>query len=105
MHSGIVLEAIEGNEALRAAEQHDGPIHLLLTDVVMPGIGGRELAQRLSQQRPEMRVLYMSGYTGDTTLFQGIIEHEVDFIQKPFTLDALSHKIRQVLDAADKKAN
>lgn len=93
-----VLEARGGDEALLICRQQEGPIDLMLTDVVMPGMSCRELAERLTSLRPETRVLYMSGYTDDTIVNQGVLEKGVDFIQKPFTLVGLARKVREVLD-------
>ncbi|MGA2632000.1 MAG: response regulator [Terriglobia bacterium] len=95
-----VLEASQGEEALRMAREHEGPIHLLVTDVVMPGMGGRDLARNLVALRPEMKVLYMSGYTGDAIVNHGVIEEGLAFIQKPFAPAALARKVREVLGAA-----
>jgi two-component system cell cycle sensor histidine kinase/response regulator CckA len=94
-----ILEARNGNEALSVSERYQGPIHLLLTDVVMPQMGGRELAERLSKCRPEMRVLYMSGYTDDAIVRHGVLEEAMAFIQKPFAPDALGRKVREMLEA------
>ncbi|MDP9264192.1 MAG: PAS domain S-box protein [Acidobacteriota bacterium] len=91
-----VLEAANGEEALQIAHAHPGPVHLLLTDVVMPGINGRELWQRLSW-RPEMKVLYMSGYPENAIIQDGTLEEGVMYLQKPFTLNALTHKVREAL--------
>jgi CheY-like chemotaxis protein len=88
-----VLEAGDGAEALAVAERHGGPIHLLVTDVVMPAMGGRELAERLTALRPGMRVLFVSGYTDDVVILNGC-----HFLAKPFTQAALLRKIREVLD-------
>jgi PAS domain S-box-containing protein len=99
-HGYRVLEAANGEEALRIGQTHDGPIHLLLTDVVMPRMGGRELADRLTALRRETKVLYVSGYTDDAILHQGISQTGVAFLEKPFTAGGLAHKVRQVLDAA-----
>jgi signal transduction histidine kinase/DNA-binding response OmpR family regulator len=94
-----VLEARDGREALQVCEEHEGPIHLLMTDEVMPQMSGRELADRLMPLRPEMRMLYMSGYTDDGIIRHGVLEPGVAFLQKPFTPDALTSKVREVLDA------
>jgi two-component system, cell cycle sensor histidine kinase and response regulator CckA len=94
-----VLEAKDGDEALRMAEQYDGEIHLMLTDVVMPQMGGRELADQLTPLRRDMKVLYMSGYTDDAIVHHGVLEAGTAFIAKPFSVDALSRKVREVLDA------
>jgi two-component system, cell cycle sensor histidine kinase and response regulator CckA len=94
-----VLFAGDPSEALRLCELHDGPIHLLLTDVVMPGMNGRQLALAAAELRPSMRVLYMSGYTDDAVLRHGLLDPDLPFIQKPFTPDALEIKVREVLDS------
>src|SRR4029078_6929850 len=94
--------AEDGNAALRAAEQYAGPVHLLLTDVVMPKMGGKEVASRLRAQRPQMKVLFMSGYTGNALAQQGTLDEldeTVGFIQKPWTPEGLCAKIRAVLSA------
>jgi len=94
-----VVEARHAREALLLSEAHRGPIHLMLTDVVMPGMSGGELARRLRTQRPATRVLYMSGYTDDAIFRRGVQAEGIPFLQKPFTAAALSLKVREVLDA------
>jgi len=93
-----VLEAADGAEALRVLEGHAGPLHLLLTDVVMPGLSGREVAERLCALRPGLKVLFSSGYTDDSILRHGVLDRSVHFIAKPFTRAALTRKVRDVLD-------
>ncbi|MGE3538590.1 MAG: response regulator [Candidatus Tectimicrobiota bacterium] len=93
------LEARHARDAIALCAQHDGMIHLMVTDVVMPGMSGRELAERLAQSRPDMRVLYMSGYAADRALSaQGLAVGETPFLQKPFTPQTFAYKIREVLD-------
>ena len=94
-----VLVAGSGEEALVAAGRHTGRIHLLLTDVVMPGISGRQLADRLAATRPDTRVLFMSGYTEDAIVRHGVISESIAFIQKPFPPAVLLRRVREVLDA------
>ena len=93
-----VLEAGGGAEAIEICERHKGPIHLLVSDVVMPQISGRDLAGRLAHSRPEMRKLFMSGYTDEAILRHGILSAGVSFLEKPFTSEALTRKVREVLD-------
>lgn len=93
-----VLAAADGAEAEQIAVTHQGRIDLLLTDVIMPGYNGRELRDRLVSRLPDLEVLYMSGYTDDAMLRQGILDSDVAFIQKPFTPTALARKVREVLD-------
>ncbi len=93
-----VIEAACGEEALEICRDTERAIDLLLTDVIMPGMGGGELVQRATQVRPGLRVLYMSGYTDDSVVRHGVSGAEAAFLQKPFTLDALSRKVREVLD-------
>jgi len=94
-----LLEATNGADALRVASEFGGQIDLLVTDVVMPDMGGRQLAERLLAVRPTMKVLYVSGYTDDAVVRHGILEKHVQFLQKPFSPVALAHKVRQVLDS------
>ena len=93
-----VLSARDPEEALRLLDGFPGPIHLLLTDVVMPGMSGRELASRLAPGRPDMKVLYMSGYTADAILHHGVLDPGLAFMPKPFTPASLASKVREVLD-------
>jgi nitrogen-specific signal transduction histidine kinase len=93
-----LLDAADADQALRLSKAHPGPIHLLLTDVVMPGIGGRKLAEQLSSARPEMRVLYMSGHTDDAIVHSGVLHGDLAFLRKPFTPLGLARKVRELLD-------
>ena len=93
-----MLIAEDALAALSIEKQHPEKIDLLLTDVVMPGMSGRVLAEALQSSRPDLRVLYMSGYTSDTVVRQGIVEGDAKFLQKPFTPTVLQDKISQVLD-------
>lgn len=95
----VVLEAARAAEAVRHAETYPGAIHLLISDVVMPETGGRQLLGILRRYRPELRVLFMSGYTDDAVLLHGVVESADAFIQKPFTPLALAQKVREVIDA------
>jgi hypothetical protein len=94
-----VLTAPNGAAALQMAASHDGVIHLLLSDVIMPGMSGRELARALGATRPSMRTLYLSGYTGESIALHGVLEEGVAFLQKPFTAEDLARRVREVLDA------
>jgi CheY-like chemotaxis protein len=94
-----VLEAPNGDTALHLAAKHHGPIHLLLTDVVMPGLSGRQLAEQLAQLRPDMKVLYASGYADRAIVHHGILESGIAYLSKPFTPETLGRRVRQVLDS------
>lgn len=98
MYGYRVMEAANDGAALLICERHSEPIHLLITDVVMPELSGRELADRLAPIRPEMKVLYMSGYTDKAIVQQGVLDERAHFIQKPFAPQALIRKVREVLD-------
>jgi len=93
-----VFEAADPNIAMQISAAHSGPIHLLLTDVIMPGMNGRELAQRITASRSETRVLYMSGYTENAIGHNGTLEPGINLLQKPFTLPSLRARVRQALD-------
>ncbi len=95
-----VLEARDGQEALQLFANHSGPIHMLVTDVVMPGTSGKVLAEELTQARPDLKVLFMSGYTDEAIVHHGVLEPGVAFLQKPFSPTDLARKVRQVLDAS-----
>ena len=93
-----VLDAADGQQALEIAAAHPGKIQLLITDVVMPRLSGRELAARLTAARPNLKVLYISGYTDDSVFRHGVLQGGMDFLQKPFNLKALAAKLREVLE-------
>jgi CheY-like chemotaxis protein len=93
-----VLATGSPGEALRQAEEHAGDIHLLLTDVQMPEMNGRDLATALLMLRPQLKQLFMSGHTADVIALRGMLEHGVSFIEKPFSPVALAAKVREVLD-------
>jgi PAS domain S-box-containing protein len=95
----LVLHAKDGEEALQLAHQHLGEIHLMLTDVVMPRMSGRELTEELTLLRPDIKVLYMSGYTDDAIVHHGVLDEGTAFIGKPFSIEALGRKVREMLDA------
>jgi two-component system, cell cycle sensor histidine kinase and response regulator CckA len=92
-----VIEAQNGEVGLRISEEHPGTIDILITDVVMPGMSGRELAKRVAAARPQTKVLFLSGYTEDAIIHEGVLEPGTAFLQKPFTLQVLSRKVRDVL--------
>ncbi len=93
-----ILEAVNGREALKTLESSNTPVDLLLTDVVMPGMSGRNLYEKIAEKQPGIKVLYMSGYTDNEIARSGVLEEGVDFIQKPFSVDSLNSKVRKVLD-------
>ena len=94
-----VLEAANGGAALLICERRDGPIHLLLTDVVMPGMNGRQLAEAAQAAMPGLKVLYMTGYSRNAIVHQGRLDPGVDLIQKPVAVDRLGAMVRKLLDA------
>lgn len=97
-HGYVVLEARDGAEALRLGAEHPDALDLVLTDVSMPGMSGRALAEQLRATRPDLRVLFMSGYTDDAIAHHGVLEAGVPFVQKPFTARSLAEKVREALD-------
>jgi two-component system cell cycle sensor histidine kinase/response regulator CckA len=97
MNGFNVLEAADSGAALLLSEHHEGTIDLLITDVIMPRINGHELAKRLAQNRPNMAVIYMSGYTDDTEVFVEIMKSEIIYLRKPFTPDVLLAEVRKAL--------
>jgi PAS domain S-box-containing protein len=99
-----VLAAEDPAEALRLADAHPGPIHLLITDVIMPGMNGRDLAKQLVERRPALRCLFMSGYTADVIVRHGMLDAGMQFLSKPFSRNELASKVREVLEASGKDA-
>jgi len=99
----IVVEAADGAEASRVAAEHHGPIHLLVTDVVMPGDGGRIVAEQVAKSHPEAQVLFISGYTDDAVIRHGVLREGVNYLQKPYSPIALATKVRSVLDLPVRK--
>ena len=94
-----VLEATNGHEAHEICARCETPVHLLITDVIMPQMSGVDLSQRILQLHPKIKVLFMSGYTNNAIVHQGVLDEGTAFIQKPFTPEALARKVREVLDA------
>jgi len=100
-----VLSAESGDVALRLVQEHTGPIALVITDVVMPDMSGPDLVRRLGAVRPGLRTLFMSGYADDALLQDGGIRPDINFIQKPFSPDALAGRVREILDRAEGALN
>jgi len=100
-HGHTVLEARHGRDALTVAGGYNHPIHLLLTDVVMPEMGAGELVDRLITKRPDLKVLFISGYTNDEVLRRGVTRSDSAFIQKPFVAEELMQKVRGLLDNSE----
>jgi PAS domain S-box-containing protein len=103
-HGYHVIAASNAGEALLSCERHPRTIHLMLTDVVMPQMSGRELAERLASVRPDMQVLYMSGYTDNAIVHHGILDSGIAYVQKPLTPDMLARRVREVLDTARRRS-
>ena len=93
-----------GGEALMAISEISEYVHLLITDVVMPGVNGRVLAQNLRALRPTLKVLYTSGYTGDVIVHHGVLEKGIEFISKPYSLEQLAKRVREVLDKPESQS-
>ena len=104
LYGYTVLMASTVGDALLLCDRHEGPIHLLVTDLVMPTMSGRELANRVAKRRPETKALYLSGYTGDTIVRHGMLEADMAFLQKPFTVEGLTRKVRDMLDGRPESA-
>jgi CheY-like chemotaxis protein len=100
-HGYHILEAANTDDALLLYEQYTGPLHLILTDVVVPGLlSSKELVDRMIKARPEIEVIYMSGYTDDVIAHHGVLDPGIQFVEKPFTPNVLARKVREVLDTA-----
>ncbi|HUV51089.1 MAG TPA: response regulator [Anaerolineae bacterium] len=99
LHGYKVLDAENGEDALRVSQAHEGPIHLMITDVVMPRMGGKELSEKLRPFYPRIKVIYMSGYTDNAIVEHGVLAPGLNFLQKPFAPESLARKVREVLDA------
>jgi two-component system cell cycle sensor histidine kinase/response regulator CckA len=98
LHGYQVLTAEDGPSALQALGTHSGPIDMVIVDVVIPGMQVKELVDRLTATRPALKLLYISGFTGDLVGQHGLVRLETNFLQKPFTVDGLARKVRDVLD-------
>ncbi len=99
MYGYNVLTARDGDEALKKTRGYSGSISLLISDVVMPNMGGRELAEKLLQEQPAVKVLYMSGYTDDSIVLHGVLGEGINYLEKPFSPESLARRVREVLDA------
>jgi CheY-like chemotaxis protein len=97
-HGYHVVEALDGKDALEIARKQRHPIHLLITDVVMPGMNGKELSERLRQERPGLKVIFLSGYSTDVIGHRGVLERDVAFLQKPVSPEILAAKVHDVLN-------
>jgi len=95
----IIIEAGDDAEAQKLSKKFNGKIHLLLTDLILPGLNGRELSELLLQSRKEMKILFISGYSDDVIAKHGVIDEGLSFLQKPFTASSLGKKIREVLES------
>jgi CheY-like chemotaxis protein len=100
LHGYTVLVAASGDEALGVLDRHSGPVHLMIVDLVMPGTSGQELVRQVTATRADIKAIYVSGYTDDVIRQHGLLRVGRDFLQKPFTVDDLAHKVREVLDSA-----
>src|SRR6266404_3970320 len=98
MNGYRVLSAANGHEACQLCEAYDGEIHLVITDVVMPQMSGRELAERVLKERPEILILYMSGYTDEAIVRHGVLDDSMTFLRKPFTPDSFTRKVSALLE-------
>jgi DNA-binding NtrC family response regulator len=98
-HGYQTLEASNGIDALDIAKKHVGIIHMVVTDVVMPAMGGNALVSQLKAARPEIKALFVSGYTDNAIVHHGILDSDVEFLQKPYTAESLLRKAREILDS------